>query len=147
MTTLPSYMVNPQQVHPPQPSYSHVCVAPIGNGVKLVTIAGQIGKHPETGEIPPSFAGQVELALENARRCLREVEADIRDIVRVQQFIVNLSSLDSTRVWAYSRFMGDHRPPSTVIGVQALAQKELLYEIEVTAVVRTSISADPDNDE
>ncbi|KAK0267595.1 hypothetical protein LTR54_017807 [Friedmanniomyces endolithicus] len=147
MTTLPNYMVNPRQVHSPQPSYSHVCVAPIGDGVKLVTIAGQIGKHPETGEIPPTFAAQVDLALENVGRCLREVQADIKDIVRVQQFIVNLSSPDSTRVQAYLRFMGDHRPPSTVIGVQALAQKELLYEIEVTALARTSISADPNNDE
>lgn len=31
--------------------------------------------------------------------------------------------------------MDGHKPPSTLIGVQALAKRELLYEIEIMAVV------------
>jgi len=30
-----------------------------------------------------------------------------------------------------------HRPPDTVLGVASLAKKELLYEVEVWAVIHT----------
>ena len=39
------------------------------------------------------------------------------------------------RVERYMAWMEGHTPPSTLIGVAGLATKEMLYEIEVMAVV------------
>ncbi|KAK3615794.1 hypothetical protein LTR22_027297 [Elasticomyces elasticus] len=129
-------MFNPPRVHPPQPSYSHICITPLGNGTRLLTLAGQIGKDPETGNISSTLAAQVEVALANVGSCLEASNAKITDIVRVQQFVVDLLSQDSSRAQAYLKFMGDHRPPSALISVNALAGKEILYEIEVTAATK-----------
>ncbi len=104
--------------------------------MRLLTLAGQIGRDSETGNIPSTLAAQVEVALKNVGKCLEASNAKITDIVRVQQFVVDLLSQDSSRAQAYLKFMGEHRPPSTLIGVNALAGKELLYEIEVTAVAK-----------
>ncbi|KAK5731429.1 hypothetical protein LTR17_011391 [Elasticomyces elasticus] len=135
MATSARQIFNPPQVHSPQPTYSHVCITALGNGTRLLTLAGQIGMDPETGTIPSTFGNQVKFALMNVGKCLEASNAKVTDIVRVQQFVVDLSSQDSSREQAYAKFMGAHRPPSTLIGVSSLAQKALLYEIEVTAVV------------
>jgi enamine deaminase RidA (YjgF/YER057c/UK114 family) len=78
----------------------------------------------------------VELALVNLQKCLDAAGAKKTDIVSVRQYIVNLLDQDfDGRVKLYRQFMEGHTPPSTLIGVQALAARELLYEIEVMAVV------------
>jgi enamine deaminase RidA (YjgF/YER057c/UK114 family) len=54
----------------------------------------------------------------------------------VRQYIVRIEEHDyKGRVERYMTWMGDHTPPSTLIGVAGLATKEMLYEIEVMAVV------------
>lgn len=54
----------------------------------------------------------------------------------MRQYVVNLLEQDyAKRAELYMKFMGGHTPPSTLIGVQALATKDLLYEIEIMAVV------------
>jgi len=57
----------------------------------------------------------------------------------VRQYVVNLlrdgQGQDSERAKRYAEWMGGLKPPSTLIGVQALAHKDLFYEIEVVCVV------------
>ncbi|KAB8233260.1 hypothetical protein ETB97_007128 [Aspergillus alliaceus] len=127
---------NPENVHKPRPVYSHVATTPISGPSKLITIAGQIGVHPRTGEVPSDFLAQVELALENLRQCLIAAGATTRDIVRITHYIIDVGSnaSDSFRK-QYMDFIGDHRPPSSLIGVTALADPRLLYEIEATAII------------
>lgn len=104
----------------------------------MVIFAGQIGRDSTTREIPNTLVGQVELALKNVDICLTAVGAERTDIVQVRQYIVNLHPLDAGRSQLYRDWMGGHTPPSTVVGVQSLALEELLYEIEVTAIVNTA---------
>jgi enamine deaminase RidA (YjgF/YER057c/UK114 family) len=124
---------NPSTVHPPVPTYSHISIVSLSSTARLITIAGQVGKT-ETGETPPDFIDQINLALANVGKCLEAANAKVTDIVRVVQYVVKLLPQDPRRGQAYVRFFGDHTPPSTLVGVEALAEKELLYEIEVTAV-------------
>jgi enamine deaminase RidA (YjgF/YER057c/UK114 family) len=78
----------------------------------------------------------VKLALLNLQICLDAAGAKKTDIVSVRQYVVNLLDQDyDARVKLYLKFMEGHTPPSTLIGVQALAARDLLYEIEVMAVV------------
>jgi enamine deaminase RidA (YjgF/YER057c/UK114 family) len=54
----------------------------------------------------------------------------------VRQYVVGIEGHDyKGRVERYRAWMEGHAPPSTLIGVAGLATKEMLYEIEVMAVV------------
>ncbi len=100
----------------------------------LITIAGQLGLSI-SGQIPSSLADQVALALENLSKCLEAAGATTRDIVKVTQYIVDYDPSERSRAELYLKFIGDHRPPSTLVGVTKLAAPDLLYEIEAMAVV------------
>lgn len=117
--------------------YSHISTIPLTATTKLVIFAGQIGRDPVTRDIPNTLVDQVGLALKNVDVCLEAVGAKRTDIVQVRQYVVDLHPLDKGRVELYREWMGGHSPPSTVIGVQSLADQKMLYEIEVTAVVST----------
>ncbi|KAF2702921.1 hypothetical protein K504DRAFT_393542, partial [Pleomassaria siparia CBS 279.74] len=82
---------------------------------------------------------QVSISFANVDKCLEAVGATKGDIIQVRQYIVNLmrdgQGPDPERARLYVEWMGGLKPPSTVLGVQALAVKELLYEIEVVCVV------------
>ncbi|KIX03906.1 uncharacterized protein Z518_07459 [Rhinocladiella mackenziei CBS 650.93] len=130
-----SQLINPSTVHPPRPTYSHIQTIQISPTSTLVTIAGQIGMEPETKTVPSTFAGQVQVALANLGRCLAAVGATPANIIKTTHFVVNLDPQDTSRAEAYLKFIGDHRPPSTLLGVAALADPNLLYEVEAMAIV------------
>jgi enamine deaminase RidA (YjgF/YER057c/UK114 family) len=125
---------NPPNICPPKPTYSHVSCTPLSSTSTLITIAGQLGLSV-SGQIPSSLADQVALALENLSKCLEAAGATTRDIVKVTQYIVDYDPSERSRAELYLKFIGDHRPPSTLVGVTKLAAPELLYEIEAMAVV------------
>ncbi|KIW13828.1 hypothetical protein PV08_06608 [Exophiala spinifera] len=129
-----SQLINPPFVHAPRPTYTHVQTTPISSTSTLITIAGQIGVDAKSGAIPPTFAEQVEVALENLRKCLESVGATPADIIKTTHFVVNLDYKDTSRAEAYVKFIGDHRPPSTLLGVEKLAAPEILYEVEAMAI-------------
>ncbi|KIW93302.1 uncharacterized protein Z519_05907 [Cladophialophora bantiana CBS 173.52] len=129
-------LINPSDVPPPRPTYSHVQCTPLSSTSTLVTIAGQIGVDISTGTAPEDFIAQVEIALSNLGKCLAAAGATPKDIVKMTQFVVNLETSDNAaRSEAYCKFLGGHRPPSTLVGVAALAAPNWLYEVEAMAIV------------
>ncbi|QDS71090.1 hypothetical protein FKW77_009084 [Venturia effusa] len=133
---------NPSDVAPPHKSYSHICSTTLIGGSRLLTFAGQIGVKTDSPdrEPAPTFREQVSIALMNVSKCLATAGATRKDIVSVRQYIVNLLPMDPCRRELYEQWIGDHRPPSTVMGVVALADEKLLYEIEVMAVVHEQLA-------
>jgi monoamine oxidase len=69
------------------------------------------------------------------KACLEAAGATMRDIMKVTHYIVYYDPADRKRGHIYAESMGEHRPPSTLIPVEKLAKPELLYEIEIMAVV------------
>ena len=128
---------NPPGHQPFAPTYSHISSVPVSSTSKLLSFAGQVGHDSETGKTPESLAEQVELALANVDKCLTAAGATKEDIISVRHYVVNLQPVDPARGRIYSAWIGDNKPPSTLLGVQHLAVPELLYEIEVMAVVST----------
>jgi monoamine oxidase len=125
---------NPPDVAPPKPVYDHVCVFPIGNA-KIITVAGQIGKHPD-GTIPSTFTEQVSAALRNVKACLAAAGATPRDIVKVTHYVVNYDPAERSRNELCIKFLNGHKPPGTLVPVEKLAAPEILFEIEVMAIVQ-----------
>ena len=141
---------NPTGVPTPPPTFEQVAITPILATSKLITIAGQVGTDPTTGNRPDNFVEQVKLAYKNVANCLKAAGATPRDITFVRHYIVNDTGdteLDSKEVldrgWGplWIEFMDQeangHRPPDTVLGVRSLARKALLYEVEVCAIIHT----------
>lgn len=138
---------NPPDVPNPPPTYNQVCVTPIRPSSKLVTLAGQTGLRQDQS-IASDIKEQARTAYETVHKCLAAAGATPRDIIHVRHYIVTESGDAAQddrdvvdRGWGeiWIEFMdreGDgHRPPDTVIGVASLAKKELLYEVEVWAMV------------
>lgn len=113
---------------------------PISSTRTLITIAGQIGQDPQTDTIPSTLGEQCSLAFKNMDKCLAAVGADKTDIVHVRHYVVNLlrdgQGQDPERAKRYVAWMDGAKPPSTLLGVQTLAHQDLLYEIEVVAVLK-----------
>jgi enamine deaminase RidA (YjgF/YER057c/UK114 family) len=128
---------NPQDVHAPHGSYSHICQTPLSQTTTLITLAGQVGID-RSDRSTPSFITQVNTALANVGKCLASVGASAKDIIKVTHYVVDLGKEpgdNEKRVAAYTEFMGDHRPPSTLVGVDRLADPRYLYEIDVWAAL------------
>jgi len=135
MSTIKVTTSNPTSIHAPRPTYSHIAHATLPAGSTLVTFSGQIGKKPD-GSTPPDFASQVAAALGNLGNCLEELGLGPESILKVTQYIVGAeNAADPGRGKLYLKFMGEHRPASTLVGVAFLAEPDLLYEIEAVSVI------------
>lgn len=138
---------NPANVPAPPPTYNHVATTVLATSSELITLAGQVGKDAQTGEIPGDFVSQAKIAYRNVQACLEAAGASLRDIIHVRHYVVHktgnadLDALDIfDRGWGpiWMELMDceadGHRPPDTLLGVAALAEKALLYEVEVWAI-------------
>lgn len=127
------------------PTYSHISRTALSPISTLISFAGQIGADTSNGNrnIPSSLAEQCDLAFANVDKCLAAAGARKDDIVQVRQYVVDLlrggAGQDPERAKRYVAWIGELRPPSTLLGVQALAAPGLLYEIEVVCVVHHEI--------
>ena len=139
---------NPPNAPAQAPSYKQVAITPILPTSKLITLAGQVGFDPETGDLLPDFIGQVKQAYGHVATCLKAAGASPEDIIHVRHYIVkhtgdaDLDDKDIVeRGWGplWMEFMdrdaNGHRPPDTVLGVASLAKRSALYEVEVWAVM------------
>jgi enamine deaminase RidA (YjgF/YER057c/UK114 family) len=126
------------------PTYSHISRVALSPTTEQISLAGQVGaKVDPEGKSPPhipaSLGDQCSLAFANVDTCLAEVGATKADIIQVRQYVVDLlrggKGQDPERAKRYVEWMGDLRPPSTLLGVAALASPDLVYEIEVVCVV------------
>ena len=120
---------NPKSVAAPTGTYTHVYDIPAN--ARLVVLSGQIGTKPD-GTVPAGIEEQAENVWTNIRNCIREAGLEMRDIVKITSFVTKpeyFAKVTPIR----AKFLGDHKPASTSLCVQALARPEMLVEVEVIA--------------
>lgn len=117
---------------PLSPFYSHVAQATGANNIVLT--AGQVGTKPD-GTVPSDVDEQVQQAITNLGRCLESAGARIEDILKVTYYIVDYDPNKPRHRPALLKFLGNHRPASTLVPVPALAQPAFKFEIEATAAI------------
>jgi enamine deaminase RidA (YjgF/YER057c/UK114 family) len=117
-------------------NYSQVIVT--SPGARMIEVAGTTGDD-ENGNIvaPGDFRGQAERAFANVETSLRAAGATGKDVIRVRMYVVNL---DAESHWPVinalmRKYFGDQGPAATMVGVQALATPDILFEIDATAAV------------
>ena len=123
---------NPDTIAKP-PGYSHV-VETTGPG-RTVYFAGQLGMD-KSGKMPADFAGQVAQAFENVKAALASVGATFDNVVKVNNYIVDITANIGAFRDVRNKYINLSAPPaSTTIGVPALARDGALFEVEAIAVL------------
>lgn len=126
--------INPETLYATVPmGYSHAV-----RSERSVTIhcSGQIAwdnNNQLVGE--GDIASQAQQVLENLKSVLTDAGAEVKDVVRLRTYVVNLdpSLLEPIGKAIADFYEGATPAANTLIGVQALALPEFLIEIEATA--------------
>jgi enamine deaminase RidA (YjgF/YER057c/UK114 family) len=79
---------------------------------------------------------QTVAAIENIRRALLALGADLKDVVRTRTYVTNIDHWPDVGR-AHGEFFGDIRPAATMVEVSRLISPELLVEVEAEAVAAT----------
>ena len=108
--------------------YSHAVIAD-----RLVFVAGQAGADPATGVLSDKFADQVRQTLKNIQTILRGVGADMKDVVKVNAYLTDLTRFPEYNE-VYKEFFPSEPPARTTIGCQLYG---IQVEINCVAVLPT----------
>jgi 2-iminobutanoate/2-iminopropanoate deaminase len=117
-----------------QTGYSYT-VETTGPG-RTVYIAGQLGLDMENRIVgaPGDFRAQAVKAIENLKAALAAVGAELKDVVKITNFLTDMSHIGVYRE-VRVQFFHEPRPASTAVGISALARPGALFEIEAIAVL------------
>lgn len=130
-------LVNPEGL-PKVELYRQVSVA---TGSKLVFIAGQVARDADGGRVGEGdFAAQLEQCYLNVGTALAEVGASFTDVAKLTVYVVDwtldkMPQLEEGIARASAKLGVTPIPPGTLVGVAALAEPDLLVEVEATAVI------------
>ena len=120
---------NPKDIAAPISLYSHgVEVSP---GARWLVVSGQIGVD-SNGEMGVDVASQSDNVWKNISAILRAAGMEITDIVKMTAYLLDANDLPDYGA-ARGRYLGDHRPASTLIYVSGLAKPDVRVEVEVIA--------------
>src|SRR5262252_7655904 len=126
-------LIDPQDL-PTAPTYTQVIVA---TGRRIVFVAGQVAQDSQGDVVAPGdLAGQARQTFANVGRALAAAAARPDQVTKITTYIVHhrpeyLALLAEPR----AALFGDHKPASTLVGVEALARPEYLIEVEAIAVI------------
>lgn len=82
---------------------------------------------------------QTRAVIENVRGILREVGADLPDLVQVTTYLVNMNDFGGyNEVWA--EFFDEHGPTRTTVAVHQLPHPHLLLEMQAVAAIPEGVS-------
>lgn len=98
-----------------------------------VFIAGTTASSPE-GAVGGTAAEQTREILTRLTAVLEEAGASLADVVRTRMYLTSIDDFDAVGA-VHGEFFGEIRPAATAVEVRALAEKDLLIEIEIDAVI------------
>jgi enamine deaminase RidA (YjgF/YER057c/UK114 family) len=124
----------PGLVAPRARGYTHVVAV---SGGRTIYVAGQVAFNAQ-GELvgKGDLRAQARQAYENLRLALAGANASLKDLVKLNTYVVNLKAEDVAVLREVrAEALKDLTPPtSTLVGVQALASLDFMIEVEAIAV-------------
>lgn len=120
---------NPAAIAAPIGTYSHGIEIP--PNARWLYVAGQVAVRKD-GSVPAMIEEQTVVAWENVLAILAAAGMKVTDIVRINQYLTDAAHFPGY-AGGRKRFLGDHRPASTLVMVKALVKPEFLVEVEVVA--------------
>ena len=123
---------NPSTISRPN-GYSHVAEI---TGGRTIYVAGQVALDRQGNLVGPGdFRAQAQQVFENLRLALEASGATFKDVVKLNNYLVDMSQLPAFRE-VRDRFVNTAAPPaSTTVEVRKLFRDDVLLEVEAIAVV------------
>jgi enamine deaminase RidA (YjgF/YER057c/UK114 family) len=134
--------LNPKTMAKP-PGYTYVVEATGPN--RLIFIAGQLGLDLDNKLVggPGDFRAQCAKAFENLGFALIAVGASFKDVVKINNYLVDMSHIGIFRE-VRDQFLNKAAPPaSTTVAISTLARPGALFEVEAIAVLPAKAAAKP----
>jgi len=129
---------NPKSVAAPIGTYSHGIEAP--PNARWLHVAGQIGVRPD-GSVPATLEEQTEVVWQNILAVLADAGMGIGDVVKITSFLTRFENFPKF-AQVRAKYLGSHRPASTLLVISSLARPEFLVEVEAIAA-KASAPAGP----
>ena len=101
----------------------------------LVFIAGQIGLRAD-GSIPEDPKEQIDVTFKRIEAVLKHLGLDFSDVVELVSYHVEVGSQLVAFRDVKERYIRSDFPAWTILGIAALARRELIVEIKVVAATR-----------
>lgn len=134
--------LNADGVFDPSAIYTHVVVPPAG---RVVFLAGQWGADAEGALVGGGFEDQVTQAFSNVQVHLAALGIGPRHVLKLTHFVVDLDQEKRTALHGVAgEIWPVDKPAATLLGVVRLARDEMLYEVDVQAVIPDSLLEDAD---
>jgi enamine deaminase RidA (YjgF/YER057c/UK114 family) len=134
-TTMPIDLIDPPELHK---AATHAQVA-VATGRRMIFLAGQVGQDAN-GNLAADLAGQTEQAVVNVAAALSAAGATFADVAKITIYAARWKPesmgafVEGWQRAAARLSLGNHRPPTTFIGVEVLFTPNILIEFDVTAV-------------
>jgi enamine deaminase RidA (YjgF/YER057c/UK114 family) len=119
---------NPPGVFPPYRSYSHAIE--VRGDSRLLIISGLNGYLADGHTLPDSFEEQGDLIWKHLRTILQSAAMDYGDLVSIRTYLAD-PQLDAANVELRDKYLGSHRPASTVVCCQLLDPR---WKLEMEAM-------------
>ena len=102
-----------------------------------IWVAGTVAVNPDGSAFAPGNAGaQAMRCLEIIKDALAELGAAPRHVVRTRMFVTDIAPATMQAVGeAHHKVFGQHPPAATMVAVSALADPDLIVEIEADAFI------------
>jgi enamine deaminase RidA (YjgF/YER057c/UK114 family) len=115
--------------------YAYAATAPAE--ARLIFLAGSCPLDADGATVAVGdYAGQARRCVENLRIALADAGAEIGDVIATRVLVASSDQADLVTAWEAVRdALGDHDPPSTLLGVTVLGYDDQLVELEATAAV------------
>ncbi len=118
-----------------QTDQAPAAIGPYSQGVcagPLVFVSGQLGMHPETGElVSPEFGPQAVQALENLKNILHAGGCELSNVTAVDVYVTDMGNFAEFN-GIYAGYFSDFKPARAVVEVSALP-KGAVVEIKCVA--------------
>src|SRR5688500_7933692 len=101
----------------------------------LVFVAGQTGRHPETGELGKDVREQTRNVLERIKSILTAAGTSLDNVLTATTHLTSVANLAAYNE-EYAKYFPTNKPARTTVTVAALNTPELLDEITVIACLR-----------
>jgi enamine deaminase RidA (YjgF/YER057c/UK114 family) len=125
--------LNPDTLHK-NPAFSQAAV--VAPGAALVFVGGQNGVGMDGQVVAPDLGRQTEQALHNVVAALEAAGASLRDVFKMNVYLVQGQSVEAGFAAAQPFFARDVPPPTiSVLIVAALGRPDCLVEIEAVAAI------------
>jgi enamine deaminase RidA (YjgF/YER057c/UK114 family) len=128
--------VQPEGWPPPLGYANGMCT--LGQGERVLFVAGQVGWQPDGTFATDDLAEQFGQALDNVLAVVRAAGGEASSIARMTVYVTDLDAYrSSTRAigHAWRARMGRHFPAMALLGVAGLLEKGAKVEIEATCIL------------